>query len=383
MILWQSPVSAAIAARIAVIGDFLPAWKYSDACPNFDAPGLWGQMAGRLAPHFDDVSASFVNLECTLDASGLEPRTLDGLGDIVSAPGSCLEYLKAIRACAVGIANNHAYDFGDLGVERTRSAIAARALAPLGAGRTLQTPPEIFVWHGPANVRVGFWAAARATAHASTRTRAGVEPATVRRARQALELMKSQGARVCVALLHAGCLRTNYPSPEDLRSMDALAHAGFDVVAASHSHRISGAKLIRRANRDHAFCFYGLGSIVSGFVASPAEREGLVVVAGLNGEGKLAQIEVRPLLLDENGFGAIPSDAAARALLDRFQQLSTHIVDGSYARRFHGEVSPGLVRLYLRDARRAFDQAGLRGIARKAARVRLRHIRRLMHAVLP
>lgn len=383
MILWQSRTDAAIAARIAVIGDFLPAWKYAHERPQLGSASSWGKMAERLASHFGDVDASFVNLECTLNASGLQARPLNGLGDIVSAPDDCLEYLTAIRARAVGIANNHAYDFGDHGVDSTCSAIATRGFIPLGAGRNLEAPPEVFVWRGAENIGAGFWAAARATADAATRARAGVEPATVDRARRALQEMKSQGARFSVALLHAGCLRTNYPSPEDLRLIDALAHAGFDLVAASHSHRISGAKLILRPNHHPAFCFYGLGSIVSGFVASPAEREGLVAVAGLNADGELAQIEVRPLLLDNHGFGAVPSGAAAHALLDGFQQLSAHIADGSYARRFHREISPGLVHLYMRDARRALQQGGLRGIARKAGRVRLRHVRRLIHSVLP
>lgn len=382
MILWQSNTGAEISARIAVIGDFLPAWKYGDQRPVC-AAGLWETMAARLESHFDGVTASFANLECALNTLELDARPLNGLGDIVSTSDDCLEYLAAIRACAVGIANNHAYDFGDQGVERTRSAIAASGITPLGAGCSLETPPEISVWRGPANVRVGFWAAAHAATPLSTRTRAGVEPATVPRARQALQQMKSQGARVSIALLHAGCLRTNYPSPEDLRLIDAFAGAGFDVVAASHSHRISGAKVVRRANQDPAFCFYGLGSIVSGFVASPAEREGLIVVAALNADGELVQIEVRPVLLDDGGFGTVPSGATRDALLDRFQQLSAHIADGSYARRFHREISPGLVRLYMRDARRALQQAGLRGIARKAGRVRLRHVRRLIRAVLP
>jgi hypothetical protein len=37
--------------------------------------------------------------------------------------------------------------------------------------------------------------------------------------------------------------------------------------------------------------------------------------------------------------------------------------------------------LYLRDARAALRQSGLRGLARKAARVRLCHLKRLMHRV--
>lgn len=383
MILWQSDRDAPIAARVAIIGDFLPAWKFAAERPRVDTVKDWRQQTQTLAAHFHDVTVSFANCECPLNTVGLQPRPLGGLGDIVSAPEGCIEYLAAVRASVISVANNHTYDFGVAGVQRTRRAIAARGFTALGAGHTLKTAPEAFVWRGPENIRVGFWAAARATADPSTRRKAGVEPATPQRARWALQEMKQCGAQFAIALLHAGCLRTGYPSPEDLKSIDAIAKAGFDVVAASHSHRISGAKISARDKKSPAFCFYGLGSIVSGFVTSPAERDGLIVVAGLDENGELARLELRPVLLDQNGFGAVPTGAAGDAVLDRFQELSAHIADGSYAKRFHAEISSGLVRLYARDARMAFQQIGVRGLARKVRRIRMCHVRRLIHSVLP
>lgn len=382
MIFWESNERHSIAARVAVAGDFLPAGRLNLKTPLADPRELWRKMANHLAQLFDDVSVSFVNCEATLDTANLAPRRLGGLGDVVSARPECLDYLEAIRANVVGVANNHSYDFGAAGVERTRRAIEQRGMIPLGAGRNLQSAPEVLVWQGPGRIRVGFWAAARATTDASTPKSAGVEPATPDRALQALGLMKEQGAGFCVALLHAGCLRTNYPDPEDVDLMDSLAHAGFDLVTASHSHRISGARIIRKQGNRSAFCCYGLGSIVSGYVASHAEREGLVIVACFDANGALARIEVRPVLLADSGFGETLSCEASEAVLLRFRVLSDEIATGSYARLFYSDVSRGLLRLYARDARRAFREDGLRGLARKAQRIRMRHVRRLVYKVL-
>ena len=382
MILWEAAKDAPVAARVAVAGDFLPAWKFVAQKPALETRDRWREMAQDLSAHFEGVAISFVNCECTLDTAGLKPRSLDGLGDIVSAGDSCLDYLAAIRASAVGIANNHAYDFGIQGGERTRRAIASRGFTPLGAGRSLAAAPEVLVWQGPGRIRVGFWAAARATTNPSTRTLAGVEPATLQRAQQALQAMKEREARFCVALLHAGCLRTNYLAPEDALLMDSLARAGFDIVAASHSHRIGGAKSIPTGKNHPAYCFHGLGSIVSGFVASALEREGLVVVAGFDANGELVRIETKPVLLADSGFGTIPTDAAGHAVMDRFRRLSGQIANGSFARLFYREISPGLLSLYMRDIQRAFQEAGVPGLARKARRIRLRHVRRLVRSVL-
>ena len=163
--------------------------------------------------------------------------------------------------------------------------------------------------------------------------------------------------------------------------MDSLAHCGFNIVAASHSHRIAGAKQMQPHGRNGtpSFCFYGLGSIASGYIASPPEREGLIVVASVDSAGKLARMEVRPVVLAESGLGQIPSPQASEQILQHFHSLSAELADGSAKDLFYRDVSRGLLRLYARDARAAFRDSGVRGLARKMSRVRVRHIRRAAH----
>jgi Bacterial capsule synthesis protein PGA_cap len=374
--LWTSATLEPVVARIAIIGDFLPAGRIT-----IPKGRNWRQMAGGLAPSFEGIAATFVNLECCLDSETLPARTLSGLGDIVNAPVDSLDYLKAIRAVPVGIANNHTFDFGEAGVLRTRSAISRHKMIPLGAGRTTRDLPEVFIWKGPGAIRVGFWAAATATLDPAQPMRVGVEPARVERARIACEEMKKQGANLRIALLHAGCLRTNRPDPEQRRLMDSLATSGFDIVAASHSHRVSGYSEFVN-DRGASFCFYGLGSIVSGYASSPLEREGLVAVAGLNRYGQIASLEARPILLGANGFGSTPSRRAAREILDRFSARSREAADGSWKRHFYREISQGLLRVYARDVKAAYRAGGVRALARKASRVRGRHVQRLVHRVI-
>jgi poly-gamma-glutamate capsule biosynthesis protein CapA/YwtB (metallophosphatase superfamily) len=376
LVIWDSGKSGEIATRVAIAGDFLPAGNLS-----FRPNAGWRDMALDLADYFDDVSTTFINLECPVGDRVLRPRPLNGIGQIVFAPDDSLKYLHAINVKALGIANNHTYDFSYAGLQQTRAAICGCEITPLGAGHTTREAPEVFVFDGPRNLRVGFWASAKATHDAASRELAGVEPTTHARAIEALDEMKSRGATFCIALIHAGCLRTNHPDPEDVRLMNLLGQAGFNVVAASHSHRISGYAHMDGLRKHEAFCFYGLGSLVSGYVSSSLEREGLVVTAGFNGDGKFARLEIRPVILAENGFGMIPDTAGAGKILDRFRELSNDIADRSYEKKFYQDVSRGLLRLYLRDARAAFRSRGIRGLASKVGRVRLRHVRRLVHKV--
>lgn len=374
--LWQAGNCSEIKTRIAIAGDFLPAGDLSAAGAT-----SWRELAVPLLPNFADVDTTFVNLECALGVEGLCARPLNGIGQTVSANREALEYLGAIRCCAVGIANNHTYDFGPAGVQRTRDALLARQFVPLGAARTLRDEPDIFVWRGPGNLRVGFWAAATASRELATQTREGVEPATIRRAAKALARMAENDVTFSVALLHAGSLRTNRPSPEDVSLLRALAACGFNLVAAAHSHRIAGFESNPQSGGRPSFCFYGLGSIVSGYFASEEEREGLIVIAGFDSAGNLVEVGVRPVFLPVGGFGEASSLAKATVILDRFNVLAAEIRDGSYQSAFYREVSPGLIDLYLRDAREALRESGVRGLIRKAARLRLRHVKRLMHRV--
>jgi len=376
LVLWESTAAGSIAARIAIAGDFLPAGK-------IELPaGGWGAAAAGLADHFEDVAVSFLNLEAVLSAERLRVRPLSGIGEIVSAPSASLDYLQATRSRIVGVANNHSYDFGPEGADRTRQALIQRGMIPLGAGHTLRSAPDVYIWQRPGNIRVGFWSAEKASHDIATRRVEGVEPATIGRAKQAIAAIEARGAQIAIALLHAGCLRTNHPDPADAKLMERMAESGFDVVAASHSHRVSGCRLLRVRQRSPSFCFYGLGSLVSGYAASSLEREGLIVVVGLDASGRLARMEVRPVLLGATGFGEVPSAGANRTILERFQRLSAEIADGSSRRRFYREISRGLLQLYLRDARAAFRESGVRGLARKASRVRPRHVWRAAHRLV-
>jgi poly-gamma-glutamate capsule biosynthesis protein CapA/YwtB (metallophosphatase superfamily) len=373
LVLWDSGEGEEIVTKIAIAGDFLPAGNLT-----FPAGSGWSQMARNVAGYFKDVSTTFVNLECALSDGTLASRPLTGIGQIVCAYPESLEYLRPIHAHAVGIANNHSYDFCSPGVTQTREAISTRGMIPLGAGRTTRESPEVCVWQGPNKLRVGFWAAAKAAHEIATDDIPGVEAATPKRALEAVQEMKRRGATFCVALLHVGVLRTNRPDPEDVRLIDSLAKCGLNLVAASHSHRITGYRCIECVQNLPLFSFYGLGSLVSGYIASSLEREGLIVVAGFNRNGKFTRMEIRPVFLDESGFGSIPDTAMSHTICDRFQKLSEEIADGSYEKMFYRDLSPGLFRLYIRDVRAALRHRGVRGLAIKMSRIRLRHVRRLI-----
>jgi len=338
MIVWQKSGSRPL-SRVAVAGNFLPA-------SGLQLPDgkTWADVAAGLARYFAKVDVGILNLECCVDIGESKPRPKLGLGDSFEVTSEMLSFPRCLGTKVVGMANNHVYDFGEEGLNRTREAVRQAGLVPLGVGRKLSEIPDVFVAETGAGPRVGVWASARHLPDAATCKKPGIEPATRARGQEALKALEGLGVTLKIAFLHAGLERTNRPDPDDVLFMDDLARMGFDVVTACHSHRISGYKEVHRPDASSAFCFYGLGSISSGVIYSDFEREGIVVVVGVEPSGSVVQIDVQPVRLEEKGWGSIPADRDAYRIMERFLLLSDEIAQGTYKQRFYAEVRSNLLR---------------------------------------
>jgi hypothetical protein len=367
----RSPV-----CRFGVAGDFLPAAGLAPA-----ASESWSERAELLRPLFRDLEFSIANLECPVNVGGMAPRIKASLGDTFSAEPEALDYLSSLRVNVVGLANNHLYDYGRSGASKTLETVK-REFSPCGFGHRLDEPPDVHIRDAAAGMRVGVWAAARNLPDNATRNAIGIEPATRERAAQALAQMAASKVQCSVAFIHAGAEGTNYPDPEDVEFTDRLGEMGFDVIAACHSHRVSGYKAVRSNGGRLAHCFYGLGSMASGVLYSPLEHEGVVAAIALDSRGDICQIEARPIYLDARGWGTAPSAQAGDVINDRFRRVSAAIADESYRQAFYREVSRDLMGTQWRDARIAFQRAGLLGLLKKVARMRPAHVRRLYHKSL-
>src|SRR5262249_16866683 len=329
-----------------------------------------------------DLAFSVTNLECPVGVVGIPPRVKTSLGATFAAGVDALDYLGALHASVVGIANNHLCDYGKAGAERTLQNVVARKFSACGFGRSLADAPDVCVRESGCGVRVGIWAAGRNLPDDATRGGVGIEPATRERAAQALVHMDECNVQCRVAFLHAGCEGTNYPDPDDVQFMNELAALGFDVIAACHSHRTSGYKKVQGKDGRLAHCFYGLGSLTSGVLYSSLEHEGILAAIALDADGEICQVEARPIYLDAQGWGTVPARQEGELICERVRTVSVAIDNGSYRQAFYGDVSRDLLGTQWLDVRVAFARAGLRGILNKLARMRPAHFRRLYHKSL-
>lgn len=182
------------------------------------------------------------------------------------APASSLIDLAAAGIDVVTMANNHAVDFGQQGLNDTLEAVDQhrRGTAPhiVGIGRDLAqaNAPALLDVKGQRIAVFGATAIADWTAahHAAGRNRAGVNSVV----RSDAALVKSvaawrQRADIVVVFMHWGVEYTKCPSKSQRNIAAHLAAAGADIVVGAHPHIQQGMGMMGKT-----LVAYSLGNFI-------------------------------------------------------------------------------------------------------------------------
>jgi poly-gamma-glutamate synthesis protein (capsule biosynthesis protein) len=228
-----------------------------------------------IAPIFLGVDLAMVNLETAITDRG-EPVT--GKAYHFRSPAESFVALKAAGVSVVNMANNHALDYGPVGMADTFDAIAASKLPVVGIGhdateayRPYQTVIKgqriaIFGavdWLEPALVPQ--WSATDrqpGLAFSIDRTRL---VAAVTETRPVVDTL--------VTFLHWGTEETHCASAEQQRLAQSLLAAGADIIVGSHAHRVFGAGRVGTS-----LVAYGLGNFVYFREDGESGRSGVLLV---------------------------------------------------------------------------------------------------------
>jgi hypothetical protein len=232
-------------------------------------------VLGAIAPVLSGADIAMVNLETAVTDRG-EP--VAGKNYHFRSPAASFEALRAAGVDVVNMANNHALDYGPVGMDDTFAAIASSKLPVVGIGhnaaeafrpyRTTVNGQRVAIfgavdWLEPA--LVSQWSA--------TDTQPGLA-FSIDRARlvAAIRAVRPDVDTV-VAFLHWGTEETYCASPEQENLAHALIDAGADIVVGSHAHRVFGA-----GHLGTAFVAYGLGNFVYFREDGESGRSGVLLV---------------------------------------------------------------------------------------------------------
>ena len=262
---------------LTVVGDIMLGRRVGDrAAAEGDPAYALRPMQRRLRAA--DITVG--NLESTLSTAG--PPTQGG--DSFAADPAVRRGLLDAGFDAVGLANNHAGDYGDQALVITRHLLAESGLRPFGAGPNLVTArrPAVLTRHG---VRFGFigFNAIGETPEAGPgqpgSSSVSMPPRTGPLDRAELDRLlgdvRRLAARVDVVTVvpHWGTQYTERPEPIQSYVARQLVRAGADLVVGGHPHWVQGASLV-----GDGLVVHSLGNFTFD-MATPETNEGLVLEA--------------------------------------------------------------------------------------------------------
>jgi len=308
----SSPVPSAAAAQqvtLAFAGDVHFTGRTAGLLDRPDT------AVGPFAAQLSAADVAVVNLETAVTTRGTpEPKEFH-----FRAPATAYAALRAAGVDIASLGNNHALDYGRVGLADSLDAARLAGMAVIGAGsdEAQAYAPHVVTVRG---VRVAVLAMSQihtlAAQWAPTASRSGVAMAhDLARAARAVREAKAQ-ADVVVVFMHWGVERSNCPKDEMRKLANALAGAGATMVVGTHAHvPLAGGTI------GDTYVHYGLGNFIW-YVGSADTVVLTVTVNAVPGSGtaKVSKAEIVPGVISSTGRPKPVTGTAARPVLDRLAQ---------------------------------------------------------------
>ncbi len=211
-----------------------------------------------IAPALRRPDVMMVNLETAItDRGSPEPKEYN-----FRAPPAALEALDAAGVDVASLGNNHAVDYGAVGLEDTLAAVRDSPVGVVGIGADAAAAFDPYV-ASVRGTRIAVLAATTlpditASEWAAGPDRPGVAVALLPRPRLVPAIRAaSEQADVVVVYLHWGDENVSCPYWRPRLHARVLAAAGADVVVGSHAHVLLGSGWL-----GDTYINYGLGNFL-------------------------------------------------------------------------------------------------------------------------
>lgn len=289
-----------------------------------------------LADLLDDPTTSLRSLRDTLGAADLAMVNLETsiTGRGTPQPKSfhfrttpaALDALRAVGVDVVTMANNHAADYGPLGLQDTLEAKRDSPIPIVGIGSDAEQAyaPAVLTAGG---LRVAVFGSTQIFDLTAARFAAGPDSPGVA-VNQRIGRLRAAVAQAAgrydlvVVYLHWGTDYTTCPDSLQRFVATALESAGADVIVGTHAHRVQGAGWLGRA-----YVGYGLGNFVWWRSAQPDSRSGVLTLtvdataarSGSPGPAVRAATWT-PMLVTRTGMPQVETGSSGASLLASWKQ---------------------------------------------------------------
>jgi poly-gamma-glutamate synthesis protein (capsule biosynthesis protein) len=269
---------------------------------------------GPIAPVLAGADIALVNLESAITTRGTkEPKRYH-----FRAPASAYDAIKAAGVDVVSLANNHALDYGRVGLADTLASAKAAKMPFFGAGAnaTEAYAPWVTEVRGLKFGFIGFnqfyqlWEAWKAT-----ETKAGIAMARDLKRAVAAAVAARKLVDVLIVYMHWGDEGKECPTKEMRTFASEMAKAGADLVLGTHAHLLMGDGWMGRT-----YVQYGLGNFIWYHDDAWSNDTGVLRVT-MRGK-KITRTELVPAVISRRTGQPLPvSGAEAERIARKYASL--------------------------------------------------------------
>lgn len=280
-----------MALTIGLLGDVMLGRGVAGALRSTPPEELWSAGLRELVAGCDLVVC---NLECCISERGQPTRLVPGKPFFFRGPPAAVSSLGAIGASAVGLANNHALDYGQDALADTLRHLKGAGIAVAGAGRGPERARRGAVVEA-GGTRLGLVAVSdHPRQFAAGPGSWGIAHADLSRGAPDWllgELGRLRGeCDLVIAFCHWGPNMTVRPESWQRRRASELLAAGADILAGHSAHVFHGVERL-----PEGLALYDLGDALDDYAVDPELRNdlGLLGLWRPGGEPELELIGLR------------------------------------------------------------------------------------------
>jgi len=231
-----------------VSGDFCPIHRIEDKIKSNSSEDIFG----GLAPYIENVDIAITNLECPLTTT---KNPIKKTGPALKGLPKSASLLKKAGFNLVTLANNHIFDYGEIGLKDTINELDKNNISYVGADINGEKARSTYF----INIK-GFNIAIINIAENEWSTtndeKAGANPINPIENFYQIKKAKEMADKIIV-ITHGGHERFDLPSPNMKSLFRFFIDAGADAVINHHTHYMSGYEIY-----ENAPIFYSLGNFV-------------------------------------------------------------------------------------------------------------------------
>jgi Bacterial capsule synthesis protein PGA_cap len=285
-----------VTRTIGILGDVMLGREVGQRLAAGTPEDVW-------APELCEITSALellvCNLECAVSERGRPTELVKSSRHpfFFRAPPQAVMSLRAIGVDAVGIANNHALDFGPEALSDTIRHLQDAGIDAAGAGKGTARARGGIVATGP-NMRVGLVAVSdHPPEFAAGPERLGISYGALREGVPAWLIDEIRHLRqtcdLVLAFPHWGPNMTIRPAPWQRRVAAEMLRAGADLVAGHSAHVFHGIE-----QTEHGLVAYDLGDALDDYAVDPVLRNDLGLLALWHVGVEEASLELVGLALD-------------------------------------------------------------------------------------